>query len=149
MKPFSPLLLGGLILALCGLCLWQWQRESSIRQLATEQQSEITTLRTSFSEAEARAQSANAEILRLTGTVQELRTTSIPKATHDETLASLDQLKKHIEQQAQAITQRDQIVTKNNDVTAQANTAISKLTRERDDLAKRVNDLTKKLNEKR
>jgi predicted nuclease with TOPRIM domain len=149
MSRSAPIIFIALVAAFCGLCLWQWQRESALRDLAVGQERELIELRSDCADAEFRAQVANAEILRLTGAVSELRQNTVPQQTLDETRAALQELRDHVAKQAAAITQRDQNLTKMNETTVQANAMMKKLTQERDELARRLNEVTRLYNQKK
>lgn len=139
MKPIPPAALITLILALCGLCIWQWQREAALRRINQQHTTELVKLQAEHTSLTARATTANAEILRLTGTLNELRNSSISTTAHDEALAARTSLQSMAEKQNAAITQQNQAIQ-------QANETIQKLTTERASLARRLNEVTAKYN---
>lgn len=146
MKPVPSSLLLVLLLALCGLCAWQWQRESALRRIVSTQLAEVNQLVAERSELESRAKAADAEILRLTGTLAELKANSVDKQTHDEVLAANTTMRESIEKQNTAIKDLNETIAKASLAIQQANESITKLTTERDALAKRLNEVTAKYN---
>ena len=106
MKPVPQGVLLSLILTLCALCAWQWHREGSLRRISVQQGSELETLKVASQEADARIKAANSEILRLTGTVTELRANSIPIVQQEEmqqTNAELQDKARLLQEQNSAI----------------------------------------------
>lgn len=146
MRPVPSYLLLLLLLALCGLCAWQWQRESQLRQIAVSQRDGIVRLTAEREELESRAKRADAEILRLNGSFNELRASSVSKQIHEEVLAANAQMRESIEKQNTAIKEQNEALMKQSQVIQQANESIKKLAAERDDLIKRVNDVSEKYN---
>lgn len=132
MRPVPNSILSLLLLALSVLCAWQWDRESKLRTLAETQRAQLTAITTQHDELESRVKAADAEILRITASLAELRTNSVSKETHAEALAASQTMR--------------EAGTKQNAAIQQANDTIQKLTTERDDLAKRLNDITAKYN---
>lgn len=147
MKPVPNILLSLLLLALCGLCAWQWNRERSLRDLVGTQQTQISTLTAKHNDLEARVKAANAEVLRITASLGELRANSVSKEVHTEALKTGTTLRDTVTKQNAAITQQNEMITKQNTAVQQANDNIKKLTTERDDLAKRLNEVSAKYNE--
>ena len=147
MRPIPNIVLSVLLLALCSLCAWQWQRESRLRALATGQRDELTSLSSDLTLLMIQTKAADAEILRLTGALSELRANSIAKEIHDEALQANAKLKEVATQQNAAITQQNELLTKQNATVQQANEQIKRLANERDDLAKRLNEVTAKFNQ--
>jgi DNA repair exonuclease SbcCD ATPase subunit len=142
MKPVPNILLSALLLALCGLSFWQWHREGQLRSLASslsEQLAEVTAKR---DDLEARVKAADAEVLRITASLAELRASSVSKEVHDEAMQANTTLRESVLKQNAAITQQNELITKQNASIQQANDSLKKLVTERDDLAKRLNDLT-------
>ena len=146
MKPVPQTALLALILTLCGLCAWQWHREGRLRAIATNQQTELETLKLASQEAVARLMTADSEILRLTGALTELRANSIPTAQQEEIQQANTQLRENFEKQNAAIKEQNETLTKANASIQQANESIKKLTGERDALTKRLNETTAKYN---
>lgn len=147
MKPVPNIALSVLLIALCGLCAWQWNRERSLRELLQSQGSQLHAVTTERDELSARMKAADAEILRLTASIAELRTNSVAKEVHEETITAAKTQRETLAKQNAAITQQNEIITKQNGAIQQANDSIQKLTAERDSLAKRLNDVTAKFNE--
>ena len=146
MKPVPQGVLLGLILTLCGLCAWQWHREGSLRQIALQQGSELAALKLTGQEADTRIQAANAEILRLTGTITELRASSIPAAQQEELQQENAKLREGLEKQKAALATQNELLTQADASIQQANESIKKVTAERDALTNRLNEVTAKYN---
>lgn len=142
MKPVPNIVLSLLLVGLCGLCVWQWDRESKLRALAASQRDQLTTLTSQRDELEARVKTADAEVLRLTSSLAELRAKSVSKDIHAEALKANSHLRENLVKQNTAITQQNELITKQNTSIQQANESLRKLATERDELAKRLNDLT-------
>lgn len=146
MRPVPTFVLLLLLVALCGLCAWQWGRESKLREYALSQRDAATTLTAERDELETRVKAADGEILRLTGALSELRVTSVSKQEHDEVLAANTQMRESVEKQNLLLTQQNEAIQKQNEAIAKANESITKLAAERDDLAKRLNEVTAQYN---
>jgi len=142
MRPIPQTILLFLLLALCGLCAWQWSRESILREVVTTQRNEIQTLTQLRDELEGRAKAADAEILRLTGTLAEMRAQSVSKDTLDEQQQAAMQLKEVVEKQNLAIKEQNDAIAKQNASIQQANDTIKKVIDERDQLSKKLNEVT-------
>ena len=142
--PLSILLL--LLLGLCGLCGWQWKREDDFRDLTRRQQAEITSTRKELEESTTRAKAADAEILRLTGSLTELRAGSVAKTQHDELLEAAQKMKESIQKQNAVLKEQQDALTKANTSIASANDTIRSLAAERDAVAKKLNVLTVEFN---
>lgn len=142
MKPVPNIVLSMLLVALCGLCAWQWDRESKLRNVVSSQREQITRLTTQCDELEARVKAADAEVLRITSSLAELRANSVSKETHAEALQANSLLRENLVKQNTAITQQNELITKQNASIEQANDGLKKLASERDDLAKRLNAVT-------
>ena len=142
MKPLPNFILALLLVALCGLCAWQWNRESQLRSLAAGQRDQIATLTALRDELESRVKAADGEVLRITASLAELRANSVSKEIHAEALDANAQLREVVEKQNAAITQQNELLTRQNAVITQANETIRKLTAERDDLGKKLNEVT-------
>lgn len=147
MKPVPNIALSLLLIALCGLCAWQWNRERSLRELLQSQGAQLHALTTERDELSTRVKAADAEILRLTASLAELRTNSVAKEVHEEAITATKTLRETLTKQNAAMTQQNELLAKQNDAVAKANESIKSLTTERDSLAKRLNDLTAKFNE--
>lgn len=154
MRPVSQSILLLLIAALCSLCVWQWWRESSLRQITVEQQGEISKLTAGTLEMESRIKEADMEILRLTASVTDLRTNSVSKEAMDEQMQNNKKLHETLEKQGAVLLQQNESITRQNEAIAtqntaikQANETIKKLVEERDKLVKQVNDVTARYNE--
>lgn len=142
MKPVPSSLLLVLLLALCGLCAWQWHRESELRKLHIAAMSEVVHLATQRDELEVRVKAADAEILRLTGALAELRANSVAKQLHEEVLTANTAMRDSIEKQNRVILEQNNSITKANTAIQQANENLKKVVVEREALAKRVNEVT-------
>ncbi len=142
--PLGILLL--LLLGLCGLCAWQWNREEQLRDLTRRQLAENTDLRKALEENSARAKAGDAEILRLTEALSEIKTASVSKAQYDEALAAAQTMRDGILKQNAALKDQQEALLKSNAAVAQANQAIEKLATERDGLTQKLNALTLQYN---
>lgn len=142
MKPVPNILLSLLLIALCGLCGWQWHRETQLRSLAATQRDELIALHQKHDELEARVKAADAEVLRLTQSLADLRANSVSKTTHAEVVEANTKLRAMITKQNAAITQQNELISKQNTTIQTANENLKKLAAERDDLAKRLNEVT-------
>ena len=142
MKPVPPAILLVLLLALCGLCAWQWQRESALRRIVSTQLAEVNQLMAERSELESRTKAADGEILRLTGALAELKANSVDKQTHDEVLAANTTMREAIEKQNIAIKEQNDRLEKANTAILLANENLKKVIAEREALAKRINEVT-------
>ena len=153
MRPLSSTIMVFLVASLCGLCLVQWYRETDLRKLGVDLRNETTRLAGLNQDLDNRGKAADAEILRLTAALGELRTTSISKQQHDEQTAQLTHLREMAEKQNAAIVQQNEAITKQNTVIEQANESIKKgnesikkLTEERDVVTKQLNETRAKYN---
>ncbi len=142
MKPVPHQILALLLLALCGLCGWQWHRESQLRALVIAQQQDLATLAVARDELHTRVKQADAEVLRLTASLAELRANSVAKTVHDEALLANTQLRETLTRQNAAIAQQNERLLQQNAVIKQANESLEKRITERDDLARRLNEAT-------
>ena len=142
MKPVPNLILSALLIALCGLCFWQWHREARLRALVSSQGDQLVALTGMRDDLEARVKAADAEVLCITASMAELRANSVSKEVHDEVLKANATLRESAIKQNAAITQQNELITKQNASIQQANDNLKKLITERDDLAKRLNELT-------
>lgn len=154
MRPLSQTVLILLIAALCGLSVWQWWRESDLRQITAQQQNEIGKITGERQEMESRIKEANLEILRLTASVTDMRANSVSKEALDEQIQHQKKLSETLERQGTVLLQQNESITKQNEAIAtqntaikQANETIKKLVEERDKLVKQVNDVTARYNE--
>ena len=142
--PLGILLL--LLLGLCGLCAWQWNREEQLRDLTRRQLAENADLRKALEENSARAKAGDAEILRLTETLSEIKTASVAKVQYDEALATAQTLREGVLKQNTALKDQQEALLKSNAAVTQANQAIEKLAAERDGLTQKLNALTLQYN---
>ena len=142
MRPVPSPVLITLLVLLCALCAWQWHRETGLRRIVAQRLEEVTELRAERDEIETRVKAADAEILRLTASLNELRTTSVAKVQHDEVLSANAQMRGSVEKQNALILQQNEALTRANESIQRANDTIKSLTAERDSLAKRVNEVT-------
>jgi chromosome segregation ATPase len=147
MKPVSNLLLCLLLLGLCGLCAWQWQRETELRKLHTAALADVATLTAERDELETRVKVADGEILRLTAAQAELRANSVSKQLHDEVATANTTMRELIEKQNTTITTQNEQLAKAAEAIIQANVTIQKLTADRSTLTTRLNEVTAKYND--
>ncbi len=142
--PLGILLL--LLLGLCGLCAWQWNREELLRDLTRRQLAENADLRKALDETSARAKAGDAEILRLTEALSEIKTASVARSQYDEALAAAQTMREGVVKQNAAIKEQQEALLKANAAVAQANQAIEKTAAERDGLSQKLNALTLQYN---
>jgi hypothetical protein len=142
--PLGILLL--LLLGLCGLCAWQWNREEQLRDLTRRQLAENADLRKALDENSARAKAGDAEILRLTETLSDIKTASVAKSQYDEALGAAQTMREGVLKQNAALKEQQEALLKANAAVAQANHAIEKTAAERDGLSQKLNALTLQYN---
>jgi DNA repair exonuclease SbcCD ATPase subunit len=142
MKPVPSSFLIVLLLALCGLCAWQWHRESELRLLLKAKLTEVQQLSIQRNELETRVKAADAEILRLTGALADLRANSVDKQLHEDVVAANAQMREAIEKQNMAIKDQNESLAKANAAIRLANENLKKVVAEREALAKRINEVT-------
>lgn len=142
MKPVPSIFLLLLILLLCGLCGWQWHRENLLRELAITQRAALDTLNAERSELESRVKAADAEVLRLTGAIAELRQNSVSAQEHSDLVASSTRLRDDLVKQNEFLKQQSEALTQANASIVQANETVKLLTTERDSLVTKVNEVT-------
>lgn len=142
MKPVPNFILSLLLVALCALSAWQWNREHDLRTIATSQRDQLGTLSAQHDELDTRVRAADAEVLRLTGRLAELRANSVSKETHADALQANALLRDNIAKQNDAITKQNELLAQQNASIQQANDRLKKLASERDQLAKRLNEVT-------
>ena len=142
--PLAILLL--LLVGLCGLCAWQWNREEQLRELTRVQLVENAELRKALEESTTRAKAGDAEILRLTGALNEIKTASVAKTQYDEALEATRTMREGVLKQNAALKDQQDALLKSQAAVAKANQTIEKLTTERDGLGKKLNSLTLEYN---
>lgn len=142
MKPVPNIVLSLLLVALCGLCAWQWDRESKLRLQLKAKIMAVNVLTTQRDELETRVKAADAEVLRITASLTELRANSVSKDTHAEALQANTLLRESVTKQNAAVTLQNELLTNQNASIQQANGSLKKLAAARDDLAKRLNEVT-------
>ena len=142
--PLGILLL--LLLGLCGLCAWQWNREEQLRDLTRRQLAENADLRKALDENSARAKAGDAEILRLTETLSDIKTASVAKSQYDEALAAAQTMREGVLKQNAALKEQQEALLKANAAVAQANQSVEKLAAERDGFIQKLNALTLQYN---
>jgi hypothetical protein len=142
--PLGILLL--LLTGLCGLCAWQWNREELLRDLTRRQLAETGDLRKALEEHSARAKAADAEILRLTEALSEIKTASVAKTQYEEALAAAQTMREGVLKQNAALKEQQEALLKANAAVAQANQSIEKLAAERNGLTQKLNALTLQYN---
>jgi uncharacterized coiled-coil protein SlyX len=84
----------------------------------------------------------DAEILRLTTALSDLRANSVSKQVHEEVTQANQQLRDAVGKQNETIKEQNDTITKQNSAIQQASENIRKLTAERDGIANRVNEVT-------
>jgi chromosome segregation ATPase len=141
-KPVPSIFLLLLILLLCGLCGWQWYRENLLRDLAISQRVSLDTLQSERNELESRVKAADAEVLRLTGAIAELRQNSVSAQEHSDLVASSTKLREDLVKQSEVLKQHAEALTQANASIVQANETVKLLTTERDSLVTKVNEVT-------
>lgn len=146
MRPVSSSILLVLLIALCGLCSWQWWRESDLRRIAIKQREDILRLETLNQEQEIRIKAADAEVLRLTGAMSELRSNSVPKTDFETLKEAALKNQENVEKQNAVILQQNGVLEQLNASVSKANDTIKKLAAERDALAQRINEVTEQYN---
>lgn len=153
MRSFSITVLFFLLLGMCGLCVVQWFRESSLRETALTYRMAVQKVTTDRDQLNERVKAVDAEMLRVNTAFTELRTNSIPKADLDAAIEANTKLKEQIQAANQSITQQNEVLKKQNEALQQQATAIQKANEiikktadERDDLAKKTNEITTKYN---
>jgi hypothetical protein len=129
-----------------GLCAWQWNREEQLRDLTRRQLAENADLRKALDENSARAKAGDAEILRLTETLSDIKTASVAKSQYDEALAAAQTMREGVLKQNAALKEQQEALLKANAAVAQANHAIEKTAAERDGLSQKLNALTLQYN---
>ena len=146
MRPVPQSVLLSLLLAMCALCAWQWLREAALRGLAGRQFIQINNLQFTAHENDERIKAADAGILRLAGTLTELRANSIPATEQEELQQTSVRLREGFDKQTAVLDTQNGALIKSNTAIQQANATIQKLTGERDALTKRLNETTAKYN---
>lgn len=146
MKPIPQAVLLALLVLLCALCTWQWHREAQLRGLLQIESMELSKLQIRLSDSETAQQAANAEVLRLTTALNELRTNSLPLERQQEMEAAAGALKTTVAEQSQRLAEQNEALSKAGEAIGKANVSIQKLVGERDDLAKKLNALTLRYN---
>ena len=142
MKPVPSIFLLLLILLLCGLCGWQWYRENLLRDLAISQRVSLDTLQSERNELESRVKAADAEVLRLTGAIAELRQNSVSAQEHSDLVASSTKLREDLVKQSEVLKLQAEALTQANASIVKANETVKLLTTERDSLVTKVNEVT-------
>lgn len=142
MRPIPSSFLTVLLLAFCGLCAWQWHRETELRKIVTQQTVDLAHLTSERAEMETRIMATDAEILRLTGSLNDLRTNSVSRQEHEDVLQANLKMRESIETQNKLIKEQNEKLTTANASILQANETIKKITAERDATAKKLNEVT-------
>jgi hypothetical protein len=142
--PLGILLL--LLAGLCGLCAWQWNREELLRDLSRRQVVELGDLRKALDENSTRGKAADAEILRLTEALADIKTASVAKTQYDEATAAAQTMREGVLKQNAALKEQQEALLKANAAVAQANQSIEKLTAERNALTQKLNAMTLQYN---
>lgn len=146
MRPVSQGILIMLLLAVCGLCVVQWWRESRLRETAAERGDALDRISAERNDLAARLKAADAEILRLTAALAELRGNSVSKETHEEAVKMAADVRETAQKQNAVLAEQGEALKKQNAAIATANETIRKLAAERDAVAARLNELTARYN---
>jgi len=151
-----------LALALCGLCAFQWVRESRLRTEVVSLQETNQVQAQSLVSAETLARRYESEIARLDSRVKELKQI---EQTNSVTIASLKISLKHSEEEAEllrkqvanykeAVDRQNESITKQNAIITQQNVSIKeqnenlkRLAEERNELVGTLNARTKEFND--
>ena len=128
-----------LLLAMCVLCGVQWWRESELREKLTNKQWELLSVTTSRDQLNERVKAADAELLRLTGAVNDLRANSVAKTELEAANESANKLRTLLHTAAETVTKQNAAIQK-------ANELLKKTAAERDELAKKAADTAEKYN---
>jgi len=142
MRPVPQSILIALLAALCGLCAVQWWRESGLRGIAVRQHGDLAKITGERDDLAARMKAVDAEILRLTAALTDLRANSVSQQVHEEVTRANQQLRDAVGKQNATIKEQNEAITNQNNAVRQANDNVKKLASERDDLAKRINEVT-------
>ncbi|MFZ4766118.1 MAG: hypothetical protein ACOYMN_14300 [Roseimicrobium sp.] len=146
MRPVPTGFIHALVVALCALCVVQWWRESQLRELLLELETRHVALQQEFDRVTERAKVADAEILRVTGALADLRATSVPAEAHEETLHAVETMRCQLDLAQGALVEQSAAWKTHALTVKEANEAIRKLIGERDGLAKRLNEVTERYN---
>ena len=142
MRPLPSSFLALLLLAFCALCAVQWHRETELRKIVAQQTVDMARLTSEREEIDARVMAADAEILRLTGALNDLRTNSVSRQEHEDVMQANAQMRSSIETQNKVIKEQNEKLTVANASILQANETIKQLTTERDEAARKLNEVT-------
>jgi hypothetical protein len=140
MKPLPLKGLLGLLVALCLLCGWQFYREFGLREWNENLADRTVRLQVEVQELNSRAKAADAEYLRLTGALNELKATSIDRATHDAMVEANKKMAEGVEKQNAYISEQTNALEKAVAAVKQAQEQVAGLLKERDAVVKRLND---------
>src|SRR4051794_33922926 len=117
MRPVPASFMIILIVALCLLCSWQWHRETGLRKVVADERSQLESLQVERDEIEARVRTADAAILQLTGSLNELRANSVTKKEKEDVMGQNNRMSEVVAKQNALITDQNASINK-------ANTAI-------------------------
>jgi hypothetical protein len=151
-----PLLiaLGTLLASLCGLCIFQWKRESDFRAAILDLSTRLHGKSQALSEAEARIETLQTEITRIEtlradteakylATLDELRPLQLDWTARGHTIFALSQYAAAAESQNDAIAKQNELLKQ---LASERDAAIEKLnarTREFNALTEKYNKLVK------
>lgn len=151
-----PLLiaLGTLLASLCGLCIFQWKRESDFRAAILDLSTRLHGMSQALSEAEARIETLQTEITRIEtlradteakylATLDELRPLQLDWTARGHTIFALSQYAAAAESQNDAIAKQNELLKQ---LASERDAAIEKLnarTREFNALTEKYNKLVK------
>lgn len=142
--PLAILLL--LLLGLCCLCAWQWNREELLRTLTRSQLSEIESLKKALDESSLHAKAGDAEILRLTEALNDIKTASVAKTQYEEAVTAAQTMREGVAKQNTALKEQQETLLKSQAAVSKANQTIERLTAERDGVGQKLNALTQQYN---
>lgn len=142
MTPVSRHILVLLLLCLCALCQVQWWRESRLREFNTTQSHKLSQLTADLELASERLKTADAEVLRLTAAMAELRSNSVSRESLEEAVQVNARLNSAVETQNERIRALNDALEHQGDAVRKANESIRQIAASRDDLAKRLNEVT-------
>ena len=97
-------------------------------------------------QATFKTKAADAEILRLTEALNEIKTASVAKTQYDEAVAAAQTMREGVVKQNAALKEQQEALLKSQAAATKANQTIERLTGERDGLGQKLNALTQQYN---
>jgi len=137
-----PLLLG-VTLALCGLCIAQWFRESTLRHRLDDARTQITAEVAAHHETTKKLSALENEIAR----ISQLRADTEAKLL--EVTDALTDAQSRLTQTAAAVADHNDLVQAHNDALTEANQRLQRVTAERDHALQELNQRTRAYNDLR